>query len=83
MLVYIKIPNANAHDDSLLAEQSSLDVPLSAESAALYEIQLVAFNGNGDSPENRRLVSLTKGGNGSTGMTFELSLRSMEHVAAV
>lgn len=66
-----------------LAEQSSLDVPLSAESAALYEIQLVAFNGNGDSPVNQRLVSLTKGGLASTGMTFDLSQRSIEHVAAV
>ncbi|XP_037641501.1 immunoglobulin superfamily DCC subclass member 3-like [Sebastes umbrosus] len=33
------------------------------EPAAVYEIQLVAFNGNGDSPSNRRLVSLTDGGN--------------------
>ncbi|XP_075995005.1 immunoglobulin superfamily DCC subclass member 3 [Genypterus blacodes] len=32
------------------------------ESAAVYEIQLVAFNGNGDSPGNRRLVSLGDGG---------------------
>ncbi|XP_056237362.1 immunoglobulin superfamily DCC subclass member 3-like [Seriola aureovittata] len=33
------------------------------EPAAVYEIQLVAFNGNGDSPSNRRLVSLAEGGN--------------------
>ncbi|XP_070767820.1 immunoglobulin superfamily DCC subclass member 3-like [Enoplosus armatus] len=33
------------------------------EPAAVYEIQLVAFNGNGDGPSNRRLVSLTEGGN--------------------
>nr|XP_020474375.1 immunoglobulin superfamily DCC subclass member 3-like [Monopterus albus] len=33
------------------------------EPAAVYEIQLVAFNGNGDSPSNRRLVSLTEGQN--------------------
>ncbi|KAM3615096.1 uncharacterized protein V6R79_023219 [Siganus canaliculatus] len=32
------------------------------ERAAVYEIQLVAFNGNGDSPSNRRLVSLAEGG---------------------
>ncbi|XP_045897697.1 immunoglobulin superfamily DCC subclass member 3-like, partial [Micropterus dolomieu] len=31
------------------------------EPAAVYEIQLVAFNGNGDSPSNRRLVSLAEG----------------------
>ncbi|XP_039475845.1 immunoglobulin superfamily DCC subclass member 3-like [Oreochromis aureus] len=31
------------------------------EPAAIYEIQLVAFNGNGDSPSNRRLVSLADG----------------------
>lgn len=34
----------------------------SAEPAAVYEIQLVAFNGNGDGPANRRLVSLADGG---------------------
>ncbi|KAG7476149.1 immunoglobulin superfamily DCC subclass member 3-like [Solea senegalensis] len=33
------------------------------EPAAVYEIQLVAFNGNGDSLSNRRLVSLEDGGN--------------------
>ncbi|XP_044064048.1 immunoglobulin superfamily DCC subclass member 3-like [Siniperca chuatsi] len=33
------------------------------EPAAVYEIQLVAFNGNGDSPSNRRLVSLAEGRN--------------------
>ncbi|XP_059194995.1 immunoglobulin superfamily DCC subclass member 3-like [Centropristis striata] len=32
------------------------------EPAAVYEIQLVAFNGNGDGPSNRRLVSLAEGG---------------------
>ncbi|KAM7382784.1 hypothetical protein PAMP_002494 [Pampus punctatissimus] len=31
--------------------------------AAVYEIKLVAFNGNGDSLSNRRLVSLSEGGN--------------------
>ncbi|XP_028281027.1 immunoglobulin superfamily DCC subclass member 3 [Parambassis ranga] len=33
------------------------------EPAAVYEIQLVAFNGNGDSPSTRRLVSLAEEGN--------------------
>ncbi|XP_068180838.1 immunoglobulin superfamily DCC subclass member 3-like [Antennarius striatus] len=32
------------------------------EPAAVYEIQLVAFNGNGDGPTDRRLVSLAEGG---------------------
>ncbi|XP_017295438.2 immunoglobulin superfamily DCC subclass member 3 [Kryptolebias marmoratus] len=32
------------------------------ELAAVYEIQLVAFNGNGDSASTRRLVSLSEGG---------------------
>ncbi|KAM4735513.1 immunoglobulin superfamily DCC subclass member 3 isoform 2-T2 [Anableps anableps] len=32
------------------------------EPAAVYEIQLVAFNGNGDGPSTRRLVSLSEGG---------------------
>ncbi|XP_062847627.1 immunoglobulin superfamily DCC subclass member 3 [Trichomycterus rosablanca] len=34
------------------------------ESSAVYEIQLVAFNGNGDSIGNKRLVSLTDAGTG-------------------
>ncbi|XP_071369546.1 immunoglobulin superfamily DCC subclass member 3-like [Centroberyx affinis] len=37
------------------------------EPAAVYEIQLVAFNGNGDSPANRRLVSLEEGGSSRAG----------------
>ncbi|XP_055359377.1 immunoglobulin superfamily DCC subclass member 3-like isoform X2 [Betta splendens] len=32
------------------------------DAAAVYEIQLVAFNGNGDSLSNQRLVSLEEGG---------------------
>ncbi|XP_008296556.1 immunoglobulin superfamily DCC subclass member 3 [Stegastes partitus] len=36
------------------------------EPAAVYEIQLVAFNGNGDSPSTRRLVSLAEVGNSAT-----------------
>ncbi|XP_053743004.1 immunoglobulin superfamily DCC subclass member 3-like isoform X2 [Synchiropus splendidus] len=32
------------------------------EAAAVYQVQLLAFNGNGDSPPNRRLVSLVEGG---------------------
>ncbi|MCJ8728710.1 hypothetical protein PDJAM_G00007530 [Pangasius djambal] len=34
------------------------------EPAAVYEIQLVAFNGNGDSIGNKRLVSLAESGTG-------------------
>ncbi|KAF7645014.1 hypothetical protein LDENG_00212070, partial [Lucifuga dentata] len=37
------------------------------EPAAVYQIQLVAFNGNGDSPANRRLVSLAEGGVNAAG----------------
>lgn len=33
-----------------------------AEPAAVYEIQLMAFNGNGDGPANRRLASLADRG---------------------
>ncbi|XP_031167177.1 immunoglobulin superfamily DCC subclass member 3-like [Sander lucioperca] len=36
------------------------------EPAAVYEIRLLAFNGNGDGPPNRRLVSLSEGGNVAT-----------------
>lgn len=34
------------------------------EPGAMYEIQLVAFNGNGDSMCNKRLVSLAESGTG-------------------
>ncbi len=44
-----------------------------AEPAAVYEIQLVAFNGNGDGPANRRLVSLTEGGNTAAGKSFYMT----------
>ncbi|XP_013855026.1 immunoglobulin superfamily DCC subclass member 3 [Austrofundulus limnaeus] len=37
------------------------------ELAAVYEIQLVAFNGNGDSASTRRLVSLSEGGASAAG----------------
>ncbi|XP_061570641.1 immunoglobulin superfamily DCC subclass member 3-like [Cololabis saira] len=37
------------------------------EPAAVYEIQLLAFNGNGDGPSSRRLVSLTEDGDTSAG----------------
>lgn len=36
----------------------------------------MAFNGNGDSPVNRRLVSLAQEDNGVPGMTSDLSLTS-------
>ncbi|KAM8734133.1 immunoglobulin superfamily DCC subclass member 3 [Acanthopagrus schlegelii] len=37
------------------------------EPAEVYEIQLVAFNGNGDGPSNRRLVSLIEGAKTAAG----------------
>uniref|UniRef100_A0A3Q4BAG9 Uncharacterized protein n=1 Tax=Mola mola TaxID=94237 RepID=A0A3Q4BAG9_MOLML len=39
------------------------------EPAAVYEIQLVAFNGNGDGQSNRRLVSLAERGTAAAGRT--------------
>lgn len=46
------------------------DLYLPAEPAAVYEIQLVAFNGNGDSPSTRRLVSLAEEGNAAAGRSL-------------
>ncbi|KAM6910432.1 immunoglobulin superfamily DCC subclass member 3-like [Xenentodon cancila] len=37
------------------------------EPAAVYEIQLLAFNGNGDGPSSHRLVSLTEDGDTAAG----------------
>lgn len=42
------------------------------EPAAVYEIQLVAFNGNGDSIGNKRLVSLAENGTGDKNSAGEL-----------
>lgn len=42
------------------------------EPAAVYEIQLVAFNGNGDSIGNKRLVSLAESGTGDKNSVGEL-----------
>ncbi|TKS82783.1 Immunoglobulin superfamily DCC subclass member 3 [Collichthys lucidus] len=44
------------------------------EPAAVYEIQLVAFNGNGDGPSNRRLVSLAEGGDTAPGESLNNDL---------
>lgn len=38
----------------------------------MYEIQLVAFNGNGDSIGNKRLVSLAESGTGDKNSNGEL-----------
>lgn len=38
----------------------------------MYEIQLVAFNGNGDSIGNKRLVSLAESGTGEKNSAGEL-----------
>lgn len=46
---------------------------LPSEPAAVYEIQLVAFNGNGDSPANRRLVSLAEGGDSAAGRSLSMT----------
>lgn len=53
-----------------------------AESAAVYEIQLMAFNGNGDSPGNRRLVSLGEGGANAAGksLTFDLTPLTLKSI---
>lgn len=47
---------------------------LPAEPAAVYEIQLVAFNGNGEGPSTRRLVSLADGGNAAEGRSSSVTL---------
>uniref|UniRef100_A0A665TLF0 Immunoglobulin superfamily DCC subclass member 3 n=1 Tax=Echeneis naucrates TaxID=173247 RepID=A0A665TLF0_ECHNA len=59
-------PQPDGHAGLLGAAHVSV---LPAEPAAVYEIQLLAFNGNGDSPSNRRLVSLEDRGNSAAGRT--------------
>ncbi|KAI3360374.1 hypothetical protein L3Q82_002239 [Scortum barcoo] len=69
-LEYREVSNPNIHGQETFPGHINTHTISHLEPAAVYEIQLVAFNGNGDSPSNRRLVSLTEGGNApATGPT--------------
>lgn len=50
------------------------------EPAAVYEIQLVAFNGNGDSIGNKRLVSLAESGTGDMNSAGEIHYTHPVHL---
>ncbi|XP_029695144.1 immunoglobulin superfamily DCC subclass member 3-like [Takifugu rubripes] len=65
-LEYRGVSNPQVHGQETFPAHINTHTISDLESAAVYEIQLVAFNGNGDSPVNRRLVSLTTGENGPT-----------------
>lgn len=49
-----------------------------AEPAAVYEIQLMAFNGNGDGPSNRRLVSLADRGEAAAAAAEEAGKKKLK-----
>ena len=73
-LMFSKFISSNCGAKSVYAKlcyANSQRVLTCAEPAAVYEIQLVAFNGNGDGPSNRRLVSLTEGAKTAAGRTPE------------
>ncbi|CAB1416278.1 unnamed protein product [Pleuronectes platessa] len=62
-LEYRRVSNPNVQGQETFPAHINTHTVSHLEPAAVYDIQLVAFNGNGDSPVNRRLVSLDEGGN--------------------
>ncbi|XP_026226944.1 immunoglobulin superfamily DCC subclass member 3-like [Anabas testudineus] len=60
-LEYRCVSNPNIHGQETFPAHINTHTISHLEPAAVYEIQLVAFNGNGDSPSTRRLVSLEEG----------------------
>ncbi|XP_034466329.1 immunoglobulin superfamily DCC subclass member 3-like isoform X1 [Hippoglossus hippoglossus] len=62
-LEYRRVSNPNVQGQETFPAHVNTHTVSHLEPAAVYDIQLVAFNGNGDSPANRRLVSLDEGGN--------------------
>ncbi|KAK2845223.1 hypothetical protein Q5P01_011882 [Channa striata] len=62
-LEYCGVSNPNLQGHETFPAHINTHTISHLEPAAVYEIRLVAFNGNGDSPSNRRLVSLEQGDN--------------------
>ncbi|XP_041798165.1 immunoglobulin superfamily DCC subclass member 3-like [Chelmon rostratus] len=62
-LEYRGVSNPEVQGQETFPGQINTHTISDLEPAAVYEIQLVAFNGNGDGPSSRRLVSLAEGGN--------------------
>ncbi|XP_068425810.1 immunoglobulin superfamily DCC subclass member 3-like, partial [Clinocottus analis] len=62
-LDYHRVSNPEVHGQETFPGHINTHTISHLEPAAVYEIQLVAFNGNGDGPANRRLVSLAEEGN--------------------
>nr|XP_054596874.1 immunoglobulin superfamily DCC subclass member 3 [Nothobranchius furzeri] len=59
-LEYHEVSNPDVKGQDTFPEHINTHTISHLEPAAVYEIQLVAFNGNGDSPSTRRLVSLSE-----------------------
>lgn len=56
------VPQEQFGPEELFPSQINTHTISHLEPAAVYEIQLIAFNGNGDSIGNKRLVSLAESG---------------------
>ncbi|KAM4581070.1 immunoglobulin superfamily DCC subclass member 3 [Odontesthes bonariensis] len=61
-LEYRGVSNQDIQGQEILPGHINTHTISHLEPAAVYNVQLVAFNGNGDSPPSRRLVSLSEGG---------------------
>ncbi|XP_036395685.1 immunoglobulin superfamily DCC subclass member 3-like, partial [Megalops cyprinoides] len=61
-LSYRRVPDPDFQGPYLLPSQINTHTISHLEPAAVYEIKLVAYNGNGDSDGNMRLVSLAEEG---------------------
>ncbi|KAM9782584.1 LOW QUALITY PROTEIN: immunoglobulin superfamily DCC subclass member 3-like [Neosynchiropus ocellatus] len=61
-LEYRGVSNPDIHGQETFPGHINTHTISHLEAAAVYLVQLLAYNGNGDSPPNRRLVSLVEGG---------------------
>ncbi|XP_072249471.1 immunoglobulin superfamily DCC subclass member 3-like [Leuresthes tenuis] len=66
-LEYHGVSNPDFQGQEILPAHINTHTISHLEPAAVYDIQLVAFNGNGDGPPTRRLVSLSEGGDAAAG----------------
>ncbi|KAM6968153.1 immunoglobulin superfamily DCC subclass member 3-like [Aplochiton taeniatus] len=61
-LAYREVPNTHFQGEEVFPGHINTHTISLLEPAAVYEIQLVAYNGNGDGTATTRLVSLAEGG---------------------
>ncbi|XP_056142145.1 immunoglobulin superfamily DCC subclass member 3 [Lampris incognitus] len=68
-LSYHRVPHTEFQGQENFPSHINTHTISHLEPSAVYEIQLVAYNGNGDSPASQRLVSLAERGNSGVGQS--------------